>query len=128
MTSGRLPRVPAQHPQGGGLAGHEVWGSAGAGRPVTVNANGTLEVETCTGTWLFHLRRSMFCRVPVGTRREFLPPDAWQEYDRLSLSPDGVVRVILDRDAHSGITGWLHGPGCSRCASLQVELSGAGAS
>ena len=128
MTSGQLPRVPAQHPQGSGPAAQGIWGSAGAGRPVTVNANGTLEVETCTGTWLFHLRRSLFCRVPVGTRREFLPADAWRPYDRLSLSPEGVVRVILDRDAHSGITGWLHGPGCSRCASLQVELSGAGAS
>jgi hypothetical protein len=125
VTASRPPGVPAQHLEAGGRTGREVWGPAGAGRPVTVNPNGTLEVETCTGTWLFQLRRSLFCRVPLGTHREFLPPDAWRPYDRLSLSPDGVVRVILDRDAHSGITGWLHGPDCSRCASLQVELSGA---
>lgn len=102
-----------------------IWGEAGAGRPVTVKGNGVVEVETCTGTWLFQLRHSVFCRVPLGTRREFIPPSAWQPYAKLSLSDDGVVRVILDGDAHSGITGWLHGPQCARCAALHVEMRSA---
>ena len=111
-------------PAGGGV--EEVWGCAGAGRPVSVDHAGVLQVETCSGTWLFQLHRSLFCRLPPGTRREFLPPSAWRPYDRLSLSSDHVVRVILDRDAHSGITGWLHGAGCRRCANRHVELSEAG--
>jgi hypothetical protein len=93
--------------------------------PLAVRGDGVLEVETCAGTWLFQLRRSLFCRVPHGTRREFLPPTAWRPYAKLSLSSDGVVRVILDSGAHSGITGWLHGRACSRCAGLPVELASA---
>jgi len=100
-----------------------MWGLAGAGRPLTVGGDGVLEVDTCSGTWLFNLQRSLFCRVPQGTSRQFLPPSAWSHYAKLSLSSSGVVRVILDADAHSGITGWLHADNCSRCAPLQVELS-----
>ncbi len=91
-----------------------------AARPrLAVRGDGVLKVETCTGTWLFDLRRSRFCRVPVGTDPTFLPPEAWSPYARLVLSPQGLVRVMLDPTAdpgaRTGITGWVHGPQCRRC-------------
>lgn len=102
------------------------WGEPGTGRPCRVRGNGVVEIETCTGTWLFEVPRSQFCRVPLGTSPAFVPPSAWRPYQRLALSADGLVRVILDASAHMGISGWLHERGCDRCAAGAIDLAIAG--
>lgn len=102
------------------------WGEPGTGRPCRVRGNGVVEIETCTGTWLFEVPQSRFCRVPLGTSPAFVPPSAWRPYERLALSADGGVRVILDASAHTGISGWLHDRGCDRCSAEAIDLRVAG--
>jgi hypothetical protein len=77
--------------------------------------HGIVRVETCTGTWLVDFHRSRYCRVARRTPATFVPPRSWHPFERLAVSPSGLVRLVLDRGGVTGITGWQHGDDCPRC-------------
>jgi hypothetical protein len=74
-----------------------------------------LRVETCAGSWLLDVRRQQYCRAERGTTAWFVSPLAWMPFHRLTVGRDGHVRLALDPDGVSFVSGWLHTAECARC-------------
>ncbi|HEY1282672.1 MAG TPA: hypothetical protein VGF22_23530 [Acidimicrobiales bacterium] len=77
--------------------------------------DGVLRVETCAGSWLLDVRRQQYCRAERGTTAWFVSPLAWMPFHRLTVGRDGHVRLALDPDGVSFVSGWLHTAECARC-------------
>jgi hypothetical protein len=81
---------------------------------------GVLRVETCAGSWLIDVPRSRYCRVDRATAATFLSPRAWKEFHRLIVGAGGLVRLVLDTDGVSFISGRLHSDDCDHCGAQPV--------
>jgi hypothetical protein len=80
--------------------------------------DGVLRVETCAGSWLLDVRRQQYCRAERGTTAWFVSPQAWMPFHRLTVGGDGHVRLALDAESVSFVSGWLHSSGCERCGQV----------
>jgi hypothetical protein len=78
--------------------------------------DGVLRVETCAGSWLLDVRRQQYCRAERGTSAQFVAPRAWMPFQRLTVAADGHVRLALDAEGVTFLSGWLHPTECERCA------------
>jgi hypothetical protein len=78
--------------------------------------DGVLRVETCAGSWLIDVRGQRYCRAERGTDARFVAPRAWLPFRRLEIGPAGHVRLALDSQGVSFLSGWLHAAECERCA------------
>ena len=85
--------------------------------------HGLVRIETCAGSWLVDARRRRYCRVERGTPVTFVPPRAWRAFSSLLIGDAGVVRLLLDHDGGSAISGWLHTDDCPRCAQAARKLA-----
>jgi hypothetical protein len=83
--------------------------------------DGVLRVETCAGSWLIDVRRQRYCRAERGTAARFVAPRAWLPFRRLTVGPDGHVRLALDADGMSFVSGWLHPDDCERCTPQELR-------
>lgn len=71
-------------------------------------------VESCLYLWLFDTSTKQFCRVPRGTRIEYLSPaDGWEPYHSYEVNVEhGTFLVLLNEEGTRRQSATWHAEDC----------------